>query len=1128
MPIQEQNIKFLNSQVMDDVPEGGGAATGTEIQDGVMNNVFEDISDLDRAMGRFNLRKLFLAVRTLSTDLFGGAKTVVTALPEDPAIGYTLFSTDDPFDTRDQAANRVEAYLFKGSMWNGALYENHIAGMRQIRVIQREGSALPPRGRTLCLVQKEGAPDEAEQYVRVTDTEAELQIFTNSRGEEYKRLIVTMNLSDALRHDFSGHTVNPTDSYDYSTRARLRDTTVADATRYFGAQKTTATASIGDKVLNVQSMFTQLVPAAQSEEPLANQPLNPTLIQNIDAGTRTVDVPQQAHTLARQVTAENRRYNWIETLTPVPAPGAYTITYMAQGNWYTLTDDGEGSVLGSDPGHGTGTINYITGNATLTTGALPDVGSQIIYTYGSRVHYEVRSGTEALNANEARFPFTLENSPAISASVSFSWTAGGEPKTATTSASGDITGDATGTLDSFDGTGELVFTTLPDRGADLIIDYQWYEAEAGAGVAVKESETRIFAESIQLSSMPTSGSVRATVPLMPTGDSFFNKDHLRVKVTEQNGDLIAREGYSVEPGFSSSGPRYRIASDTVIGTIAGGTITLNSAPIPILYKGSRWVVWRWRAFETTEGMQPNQTANVTIEYIVDGVSTNSVAATDAIPIAALNLDLRPNAIDPIVPDSVRFTLGGKTYDDRSGNLLTDIDSQTGSGLVAGSIDYEAGTAEVTFWEDGQPTGFDVTSCLTVYGEWTATEGFFRTPSAPLKPESLQIIGTAEDGEQIIALADQNGEFNHEWLQGQANYTFGTAAVTFGKWVNDASLTPEEKEEDWYDPANVENGEIYKPKPMITSTLRYNAVAFTYLPLDADIVGIDAVRLPADGRVPIYRPGDVVMVMHPQDTAPQTAANTDTIATRPRVAWVRLIDANGDSVTEGYSLDRATGTVTFDDVSGMAMPITVRHTVGDLRLVTDVQITGEIQLSRELTHDYPANESIVASCLIHGDRRARVSGTWDQKNWSGEWKDSLDGEEATATLNLIDYPITVTNEGCDTDRWIFRCTNAGSNNWELLSENRGLVWQGVYSQGGADVAPINPRTRGPEGQGGVPYMTIPAEANGGGWATGNVIRINTVGAIADFWIARAIQQSDEPLDDGADGCEIYALGNIDRP
>ncbi|ERS12526.1 hypothetical protein Q673_02610 [Marinobacter sp. EN3] len=523
-------------------------------------------------------------------------------------------------------------------------------------------------------------------------------------------------------------------------------------------------------------------------------------------------------------------------------------------------------------------------------------------------------------------------------------------------------------------------------------------------------------------------------------------------------------------------------------------------------------------------MQIDITEDALASYRVDGVTTNSQAGSTVKPIDTVRVGLAPGVTDIIVPDSVRFVLGGKSYDDRAGDIVTDIDPQTGSGLAAGTVDYDARLADLTFWEDGEPVALDVTSLLTVYGEWTATEGFFRTPSAPLKPESLQIVATTEDGEQIIATADQDGNFVHEWLQGAVNYTFGTAAVTFGKLVPDSSLTADEKEEWWYDPNDVDGeGNIYKPRPMITSTLRYNAVAFSYIPLDASIVGIDAVRLPADGRVPIYRPGDVVMVMHPQDTAPQTVANGDTIATRPRVGWVRVMDANGEQVTEGYSLDRATGTVTFDDTTGIAMPVTVRHTVGDLRLVTDVQITGDITLSRPLTHNYPAQESIVASCLIHGDRRARVSATWDEQTWSGTWQDTIEGDEATASLNTIAHPITVTNEGAETERWVLRFTS--STNVELIGQRVGLVYSGSFTE---DIAPINPRTRESDGSGGVPYLTIPVAANGGGWSTGNVVRINTVGALADFWMARAIQQSDEPLDDGADGCEIHALGNIDRP
>lgn len=1122
MPIQEQNIKFLASQVMDDVPEGGGAATGNEIPDGVMNNVFEDISDLDRAMGRFNLRKLFLAVRTLSTDLFGGAKTVVTALPEDPAIGYTLFTTNDPFDTRKDAANRVESYLYKGPMWNGALYENHIEGMRQIRVIQREGTTVPSRGKTLCLVQHEGKANEIEQYVRVTEVSSEVQIFTDDRGD-FTRMIVTLDLSDALRFDFTGHTPNRYDSYDYNTGARLRDTTVADATRYYGAQYLAQDAAIGDRTLRAQSIFTQLVPSAQSEEPMANQPLNPELVQVIDAGTRSVEVAQQAHTLAREVTAENRRLNWIETLAPAPAPGAFSVSYMAQGNWYTLTDDGAGGISGSDPGFGSGTVDYTSGTVTLTTGALPDVGSMIIYTYGSRVHYEVRAGDSAINKTTLSYRFVLENLPVIPQSVTLSWTAGGEPKTATADADGNLSGDGSGSINGMTGEGELVLSQLPDRGTPVTITYNWYEADDPGSPVFKSVDVPAGA-TMTLPDVPQAGSARISFgAVSPHADL----PPIRLGTfTNSAGELFV----GVQHLPRGDGVSLRVSAAQKIGSIAGAVVTLTTTEVQVFARTVRWAPGGWQInIDEAVRYQIDYTQLATASYYVDGVSSTSQPATQHANIDQLELELTPTITDAIVPGSVQFILGGKTYEDRQGDLVTDIETGTGSALTAGTIDYESGVAHITFWEDGVSAGVSVTSLLTVYGEWTATEAFFRTPVAPLKPESLQIIGTTEDGEQIIATANQDGEFTHEWLQGTVNYTFGTAAVTFGKLVPDSSLTPEEKTEWWYDPAKVDgDGNIYKPRPMITSTLRYNAVAFTYLPLDADIVGIDAVRLPADGRVPIFRPGNVVMVMHSSETAPQTVTTGGTIATRPRVAWVRVIDANGDQVTEGYSLDRATGTVTFDDVTGIAMPVTVKHTVGDLRLVTDVQITGDITLSRELTHDYPAGESIVASCLIHGDRRARVSATWDQASWNGTWSDSIQGDEATATLNLIDHPITVTNEGCDTDRWVLRCTNASTNQWELISEKRGLVWRGPYSQEGQDIAPINPRTRDENGAGGVPYMTIPAAANGGGWSTGNVVRINTVGAIADFWIARAIQQSDEPLDDGADGCEIYALGNIDRP
>ena len=276
MPIQESNIVFLKSQVMDDVPEGGGAATGQVIVDGQMNNVFEDISDLDRAYGRFNLRKLFLAVRTLSTDLYGGVKTVVTALPSDPSVNYTVFTTNNAFDTRVEAANKVESYLFKGPMWSGYLYENHIVGMRAIQLIQNIGTQLPPIGKTLTLVQNEDVSGEFTQYVRVIDVDAVETEFTDGNGT-YMRWVVTLQLSDALRYNFTGHSPSRSGPTSYTSRTRVRDTTVADATLYYGTTRLKNSSIIGDTEVHASSMFTQLVPASETEIAIVNQPLNPEL-----------------------------------------------------------------------------------------------------------------------------------------------------------------------------------------------------------------------------------------------------------------------------------------------------------------------------------------------------------------------------------------------------------------------------------------------------------------------------------------------------------------------------------------------------------------------------------------------------------------------------------------------------------------------------------------------------------------------------------------------------------------------------------------------------------------------------------------------------------------------------------
>ena len=69
------------------------------------------------------------------------------------------------------------------------------------------------------------------------------------------------------------------------------------------------------------------------------------------------------------------------------------------------------------------------------------------------------------------------------------------------------------------------------------------------------------------------------------------------------------------------------------------------------------------------------------------------------------------------------------------------------------------------------------------------------------------------------------------------------------------------------------------------------------------------------------------------------------------------------------------------------------------------------------------------------------------------------------------------------------------------------------------APINPATN-------VPYFTLDALGWGTGWAAGNVLRLNTVGAMFPVWVVRTVQQGAESVQD--DSFTLLVRGDVDRP
>ncbi|MBK9442590.1 MAG: hypothetical protein IPN53_15335 [Comamonadaceae bacterium] len=440
MPILAGDIKLVASQVMNDVPEGGGAPTSTVIADGVSNAIFPDISELDRAGGRVNLRKLHVSVQTADTDTYMGSNIIVAEPPADPNVSVTLFSTDSTFDRRTAAASRVESYLNRGPLWPGILYENHIAGQRSVQILQEVSTELPAIGQTLVLVQYEGLSNEVQQYIRTTAVESVTRTFYDDGGNTYNKAVVTLSISDALRTDFTGSPATKALTL-VTNAAKMRDTVVADAGTYVGVVPLSQTASIGDFTVNATSVYSQLVPSAQTEIPITDVRTNglsaalvatgAPVVQSISmgfttstsmfvggpiypgslsivrdgvtatdaggllisaavevgqvdydngivslstnvwgsgAGTHTVTatpatVPDLiSHQRAIRVTAESRALNYTLVMVDVPVPRTLSISYLAQGRWYVLRDDGTGKLIGISSAYGVGTLNYSTGS----------------------------------------------------------------------------------------------------------------------------------------------------------------------------------------------------------------------------------------------------------------------------------------------------------------------------------------------------------------------------------------------------------------------------------------------------------------------------------------------------------------------------------------------------------------------------------------------------------------------------------------------------------------------------------------------------------------------------------------------------------------------------------------------
>lgn len=1165
MAIPQDQIKILKSERLADTDDGGGRITGNEVVDGVPNDVFPDIGDVDRATGRVRLRKLYGGAQSANTDLFVNGNVMVARPPSDPNTHVSVFDTGDWADERQAAQGRLESYLAAGPITSLTMLGTQIEGQSAVICYGREGLSLPEVGETLVLSEENLQTGDvtAQQYVRITDITAEAATFTDAQGD-FQRLIVTIELSSPLKRDFPGVAQVARNTVGQVSPTLIRTTRVAAAQRYYGITALAEQPTPGEFTARGASIFTQLVPSTTAEDPLVDQPVasltgageacgDPITIQatsiQVDAGatqtvyagrsilpgslsveiegsdssddlfigeddgiggvTRTgggqdtasasvgVDYESGAVTFVGispgatitrvrltftpaafvrsipeadliEISEGNRGTSYTRTLLTTPAPGTMAVSYRALGKWYTLTDQGNGTLKG-EAGTGAGSFNFATRTLLLTLGIEPDIGSIIIITYGQTAEILPQPGTLAEDP-----AFTLEAGDTIApGSATITWSVGGTDYSATDS-SGTITGDATGTVDYAAGSIRFLPNTLPPEGTAYTLDFETPNGAQPGGAPQNPSVNGTTA-SFTIPGAPLEpGSVSATF------DAAFHVDFAIFNPGGLGSTVYAK---TVTESFSASDNGTGFL--TINGIAGNGTVDYATGDVTINVTGQKTFDEYSRVesngqtrFAHTKGTAPADIQAITaISYRQeDPGRTAGQVTNDGTAMVATISDAGSYVGEP---GTLAFRLGGEIYIDRDGTLYNQHDVGTDAATSAGSVNYAGRTITITSWPQAAPSFAAIAAALRMGDRLTGIVAG-RAPAQRLRPESFQLIATRDDGTQLIGQSQPDGSITNAGgtISGSVDYEMA-----------------------WFEAVFYEDDGI-TPAVVLGATARYNAVGQSSLPIDAAILGLDPVRLPLDGRVPMFRPGGLAAVHYTgEDPLPDPFGPNDSHQLpHDALTWARLKDQAGAYVdTQHYSTDLDAGTVTASptaDFSAYTQPLIAEYRIEDMAVVQDAELGGRLTLTKPITHTFPVPGSYISSVLVLGDLQARAYGVFDQETWTGEYSDEVIGDPVgDAELNTAAYPITVTNQGAVKDRWALVFTNA--NSYQIIGEITGNIGTGTTS---ADCEPINPST-------GVPYFRIPWQAWGGGWSQGNVVRFNTDGANHPFWTAFTVMPSD---------------------
>ena len=1038
---------------------GGGPLVRALLDLSVPGEFLPRLSRRARSGGEVAIGILYVTHESQDVVVMSHVGLAVTEPPAADGVEVTLFEVSDlDGPYRYQAVAYLEQYTTPGQRMDWAVFNGHVAGSRTLRLWGPRNSDLPSIGQSIFL-RDESIGGTYEQPFRIIGLSSEERIWNVDSQSAISYIDLLLTLSAPLDEDVDGTTP------DYALTASdivVRKGQVGAGARFHGVATLAAPVTLGVTTeLQVDSVYASVVPAAEDFQSLVEVAVLPQVARSVvsGAGYSYTDTAGPAHSSFTLVTEANRSLQYTDALSPRSVVGTVRRSYVALGEWYDLDDNGDGTIGG--PGQG-GFGTYTANTLAVTLEHKPDIDTYMVTTWGSDQQFE-RLDAEVLAPAIVAVVLDAGSTPAT---LTLNWTAGGAAKSATDDGSGLLSGDASGSYGYGLGLLRLQAPLLPDGDIH-------YELTRGAATFSGPAASPV------ISGGRVTWTTDDSLPITPGSADVW------MYVTYQwPGSVDAPHGggqvrhHWIDQGNGTLKP--------LPGLFAGYDITLNyatgefSAPelIPNFTSALRWTGSAW----VGESLSARYKAGNTLEVSLSGSGgADSVSGTLVAGSYGLTLDLPPG--DPVEPGSVVLSFGGQVYTADAAGALTGSVSGAGAGTVS------AGLILISAWTGGAGNAPAWLAGLRRGGEWTATDIAFRVPGTNVQPGSLSVTGLDVDGGAVSATTDNAGVVGGD-ATGVAKFTEGFAQMAFATPVQPASL-------------------------------KQSAVLVQRIPLEADVIGIDPSRLPADGTVPKFHAGGQVAVGDSTvDTLPSglVAGQVEALSQND-LASITLYDADGKTRVDDalYIPHLADGEVEMADpldLSAYIQPLKAKLCWYDQTTVVDVQANGRIHVTDALPRSYATGTARVFSILEFGNLGAHVDRFFDQKVWTGEFVGELVGDQAPFTYNVSGFPIETRNDRTPTERWAVHVKQTTPSLLvDVIGERMGNLGEFDAS---ADISPVDPATS-------EIVWTLRAAGGFAGAQPGNVLRFDTIAAAHHACVLRATNIGAQNLAD--DEAVLSSMGDL---